>query len=164
VAKRGAQNVPTSRAELEKLLAADLRTMTAGSDRVGRHFARQHDLHRSDLQALLHTMVAETAGEPLNSSQLRERMDISNAAITYLVDRVVSAGHIRREADPSDRRKSLHRLESHAMALGGEFFGPLGAHLHSVDNLPDDDLLASHRVLTAMTVAMSTFEEELRTG
>jgi DNA-binding MarR family transcriptional regulator len=95
--------------------------MTAGSDRVGRHFARQHDLHRSDLQALLHIMVAETAGEPLNSSQLRERMDISNAAITYLVDRVVSAGHIRREADPSDRRKSLHRLESHAMALGGEF-------------------------------------------
>jgi len=78
--------------------------------RVGRHFAHQHDLHRSDLQALLHIMVAETAGEPLNSSQLRERMDISNAAITYLVDRVVSAGHIRREADPSDRRKSLHRL------------------------------------------------------
>jgi len=51
------------------------------------------------------------------------------------------------------------------MALGGKFFGPLGTHLHSaVDNLPDDDLLASHRVLTAMTVAMSTFEEELRTG
>jgi DNA-binding MarR family transcriptional regulator len=164
MAKHGAPDVPPSRAELEKLMAADLRAMTARSDRVGRYFARQHDLHSSDLQALLHIMVAETAGEPLNSSQLRERMGISNAAITYLVDRVMSAGHIRREADPTDRRKSLLRLENQAMGLGREFFGPLGAHLHSaVAGLSDDDLLAAHQVLTAMTGAMSTFEEELRT-
>ena len=165
MAKNGAPNVPPSRSELEKLMSADLRAMTARSDRVGRYFARQHDLHSSDLQALLHIMVAETAGEPLNSSQLCERMDISNAAITYLVDRVMSAGHIRREADPSDRRKSLLRLESHAMALGREFFGPIGAHMHSaVSDLSDDDLRAAHRALTSMTVAMSTFEDELRTG
>ena len=165
MAKRGAPNVPPSRSELEKLMVADLRAMTARSDRVGRYFARQHHLHSSDPQALLHIMVAETAGEPLNSTQLRERMDISNAAITYLVDRVVSAGHIRREADPSDRRKSLLRLESHAMALGREFFGPLGAHIHSaVSDLSDDDLRAAHCVLSAMIAAMSTFEDELRTG
>jgi DNA-binding MarR family transcriptional regulator len=165
MAKNGAPNVPPSRSELEKLMSADLRAMTARSDRVGRYFARQHHLHSSDLQALLHIMVAETAGEPLNSTQLRERMDISNAAITYLVDRVMSAGHIRREPDPSDRRKSLLRLESHAMALGREFFGPLGAHMHSaVSDLSDDDLRAAHRALTSMTVAMSTFEDELRTG
>ena len=129
MAEHGAPHVPPGRAELEKLMAVDLRAMTARSDRVGRYFARRHDLHSSDLHALLHIMVAETAGEPLNSTQLRERMDISNAAITYLVDRVTSAGHIRREADPSDRRKSLLRLESNAMALGREFFGPLGTHI-----------------------------------
>lgn len=164
MAEDEAQNVPPIRAELERLMAADLRAMTAGSDRVGRHFARQHHLHSSDLRALLHIMVAETAGEPLNSSQLRERMDISNAAITYLVDRVMSAGHIRRETDPSDRRKSLLRMEDGAVVLGREFFGPLGAHLHSaVADLSDDDLLAAHRVLMAMNAAMSTFEEELQT-
>jgi DNA-binding MarR family transcriptional regulator len=165
MAEHGAPHVPPGRAELEKLMAADLRAMTARSDRVGRYFARRHDLHSSDLHALLHIMVAETAGEPLNSTQLRERMDISNAAITYLVDRVTSAGHIRREADPSDRRKSLLRLESNAMALGREFFGPLGTHMHSeVAGLSDDDLRAAHRVLTAMTTAMSAFEDELRKG
>ncbi len=147
MAEGEAQDVPPSRAELERLMAANLRAMTAGSDRVGRHFARQHHLHNSDLRALLHIMVAETAGHPLNSSQLRERMDISNAAITYLVDRVMSAGHIRRETDPSDRRKSLLRMENSAVVLGREFFGPLGAHLHSaVADLSDDDLLAAHRV------------------
>ncbi|GAA1433972.1 MarR family winged helix-turn-helix transcriptional regulator [Mycobacterium cookii] len=146
-------------------MGADLRAMTAGSDRLGRHFARQHHLHNSDLRALLHIMVAETAGEPLNSSQLRERMDISNAAITYLVDRVMSAGHIRRETDPSDRRKSLLRMEDGARVLGREFFGPLGAHLHSaVAELSDDELLATHRVLMAMNDAMSAFEDELQTA
>jgi DNA-binding MarR family transcriptional regulator len=160
---REPQNVASIRAELEKLMSSDLRALTAQSAHVGHYFARQHDLHSTDLQALLHIMVAETAGEPLNSSQLRERIDISNAAITYLVDRVKSAGHVRREAHPTDRRKSLLRLEENAMALGREFFGPLGAHLHSaLADLPDDDLLAAHRVLTAMAGAMSTFEDELR--
>jgi DNA-binding MarR family transcriptional regulator len=160
---REPQDVASIRAELEKLMSSDLRALTAQSAHVGRYFARQHDLHSTDLQALLHIMVAETAGEPLNSSQLRERIDISNAAITYLVDRVKSAGHVRREAHPTDRRKSLLRLEENAMALGREFFGPLGAHLHSTfADLPDDDLLAAHRVLTAMAGAMSTFEDELR--
>jgi DNA-binding MarR family transcriptional regulator len=160
---REPQNTESIRAEIDKLMSADLRALSAQSAQVGRHFARQHDLHGTDLQALLHIMVAETAGEPLNSSQLRERIDISNAAITYLVDRVKSAGHVRREAHPTDRRKSLLRLEENAMALGREFFGPLGAHLHSAfADLPDDDLLAAHRVLTAMASAMSTFEDELR--
>jgi DNA-binding MarR family transcriptional regulator len=160
---RKPQNAASIRAELDKLMSSDLRALSAQSAQVGRHFARQHDLHGTDLQALLHIMVAETAGEPLNSSQLRERIDISNAAITYLVDRVKSAGHVRREAHPTDRRKSLLRLEDNAMALGRGFFGPLGAHLHSAfADLPDDDLVAADRVLTAMASAMSTFEDELR--
>jgi hypothetical protein len=51
------------------------------------------------------------------------------------------------------------------MALSREFFGPLGAHLHSeVAEMSDDDLRAAHRVLTAMTIAMSAFEDDLRMG
>ena len=45
-------------------------------------------------------MVAETAGTPLTMAQLRQRMDVSPAAITYLVDRMIDAGHFRRESDP----------------------------------------------------------------
>jgi DNA-binding MarR family transcriptional regulator len=137
--------------------------MSARSDRIGRYFARHHDMSSSDCKALLHIMVAETAGDPLTSSQLRQRMDVSPAAVTYLVDRMVDAGHIRREADPGDRRKSLLRSEAHGMAVGRAFFRPLGAHLRSaVADMHDKDLVAAHRVLTAMTEAMSTFEEELK--
>ena len=99
--KRGTNGSPPSRPELEQLMSADMRAVTAQSDRIGRHFARQNDVSGNDFHALLHVMVAETAGTPLTMAQLRQRMDVSPAAITYLVDRMIDAGHVRRESDPS---------------------------------------------------------------
>jgi DNA-binding MarR family transcriptional regulator len=161
VAKRGTESSP-NRAELEKLMSADMRAITAQSDRIGRYFARRNDVSSNDFHALLHVMVAETAGIPLTMAQLRQRMDVSPAAITYLVDRMIDAGHVRREADPKDRRKALLRYQDSGMELADAFFAPLAVHLHSaLAELPDTDLKAAHRVFTAMIAAMSTFESEL---
>ena len=66
-----------------------MRAVTAQSDRLGRYFARQNGVSGNDFHALLHVMVAETAGTPLTMAQLRQRMDVSPAAITYLVDRMI---------------------------------------------------------------------------
>lgn len=160
--KRGAADRRMDRAELEKLMSADMRALTAQSDRIGRHFARQHDVGGTDLHALLHIMVAETAGTPLTPAQLRHRLDVSPAAITYLVDRMIDSGHLRREPDPVDRRKTLLRYEESGMALARSFFTPLGAHLHeALADIPDRDLTAAHRVFQAMMTAMSTFESQL---
>lgn len=74
---KGAADRRLDRAELEQLMSADLRALTAQSDRIGRHFARRHDVTGSDFHALLHIMVAETAGQPLTMAQLRQRMDVS---------------------------------------------------------------------------------------
>jgi len=161
VTKRGAADRP-DRAELEKLMSADMRALTAQSDRIGRYFARQNDVSGTDFHALLHIMVAETAGTPLTPAQLRQRMDVSPAAITYLVDRMIDAGHVRREPDPADRRKTLIRYEKPGMALARSFFTPLGAEMRSaLADLPDRDLAAAHGVFTAMIDAMSTFESHL---
>ena len=102
-------------------MSADMRAVTAQSDRMGRYFARQNDVSGNDFHALLHVMVAETAGTPLTMAQLRQRMDVSPAAITYLVDRMIDAGHVRREADPTDRRKALLRYEDSGMELAHAF-------------------------------------------
>jgi DNA-binding MarR family transcriptional regulator len=162
VTKRRAQEPPPNRAELEKRLSADMRAITSQSDRIGRHFARMNDVGSSDFHALLHIMVGETAGTPLTLAQLRQRMDVSPAAVTYLVDRMIEAGHIRREPDPEDRRKWLLRYENSGMTLAHAFFRPLGVHLSSaLADLSDKDLAAAHRVFTAMIAAMSTFESEL---
>ena len=160
--KRGTKSSPPSRADLEKLMSADMRAVTAQSDRLGRYFARQNDVSANDFHALLHVMVAETAGTPLTMAQLRQRMDVSPAAITYLVDRMIDAGHVRRESDPADRRKALLRYENSGMELAHAFFAPLGIRLRSaLAELPDKDLMAAHRVFSAMIAAMSTFEGEL---
>jgi DNA-binding MarR family transcriptional regulator len=162
VTKRRAHDSPPSRAELEKQLSADMRAITAQSDRIGRHFARINDVSSSDFHALLHIMVGETAGTPLTLAQLRQRMDVSPAAVTYLVDRMIEAGHIRREPDPEDRRKWQLRYEDSGMTLAYAFFRPLGVHLSSaMADMNDKDLAAAHRVFTAMIAAMSTFEDEL---
>jgi DNA-binding MarR family transcriptional regulator len=151
-----------NRAELERQLSADIRAITARSDRVGRHFARLNEVSSSDFHALLHIMVSETAGAPLTLAQLRQRMDVSPAAITYLVDRMIDAGHIRREPDPADRRKWLLRYQESGMSLAHEFFRPLGTHLSAaMADLSDNDLVAAHRVFTAMIDAMTAFEDEL---
>ena len=160
--KRDTQSSPSSRADLEKMMSADMRAVTAQADRLGRYFARQNDVSGNDFHALLHVMVAETAGTPLTMAQLRQRMDVSPAAITYLVDRMIDAGHVRRESDPADRRKALLRYENSGMELAHAFFAPLGVHLRSsLAELPDADLMAAHRVFTALIEAMSTFEGEL---
>jgi DNA-binding MarR family transcriptional regulator len=164
VSKQGKINSSASRPQLEKLMSADMRAVTAQSDRVGRYFARQHDVSGNDFHALLHVMVAETAGAPLTMAQLRQRMDVSPAAITYLVDRMIDAGHIRRESDPADRRKALLRYEASGMELAHGFFTPLGVHLRAaLAELPDEDLAAAHRVFSAMIDAMSVFEDNLVT-
>lgn len=143
-------------------MSADMRAVTAQTDRLGRYFARQNDVSGNDFHALLHVMVAETAGTPLTMAQLRQRMDVSPAAITYLVDRMIDAGHVRRESDPTDRRKALLRYENSGMELAREFFAPLGVHLRSaLAELTDKDLMAAHRVFSAMMAAMSTFESEI---
>ncbi|MEO9013927.1 MAG: hypothetical protein ABI275_01260 [Terrimesophilobacter sp.] len=73
---RGAKQPPPRRADLEKLLSADIRAVTAPSDRTGRYFARQNGVSSSDGHALLHIMVADTAGRPLTMSELRHRKDL----------------------------------------------------------------------------------------
>lgn len=163
MAKRGADDSSSKRARLEELLSDDMRALAAQSDRIGRSFARRHDVSTSDFDALLHIRVADAAGEPLTSTQLKQRMDMSPAAVTYLVDRMIAAGHIRREPDPADRRKSLLRYERHGLAVAGAFFNPLRAHIRSaVADLADNDLSTAHDVITAILAAMSEFENELR--
>lgn len=147
---------------LEQLIGADMRALNAASGRIGRHFARRNDLSHNDFQALLHIMVADTAAHPLTLTELRQHMDVSAPAITYLVDRMIAAGHIRREADPDDRRKSLLRYSDSGMELAREFFTSLGDHVHGeLVGIDDDDLRSAHRVFTAMIAAMSTFDQGL---
>ena len=132
------------------------------SERIGQTFAGRNELGANDFRALMHVMAAEDAEAPLTAGDLRRRMGISGAAITYLVERMIRSGHIRREADPGDRRKVILRYADHGMSVARAFFTPLAGYNHAaLAELPDSDLAAAHRVFTAVIDAMRAFADEL---
>lgn len=152
----------TERANLESVISADVRALSAEFEQIGRAFAGHNDVGPNDFRALVLILVAETAGSPLTSGELSRRMNLSGAAITYVVERMIASGHIRRESDPADRRKVILRYADHGMTVARAFFTPLEAHTRAaMAQLPDDDLAAAHRVLTALTDAMRAFHAEL---
>ncbi|WP_343598841.1 MarR family winged helix-turn-helix transcriptional regulator [Mycobacterium sp.] len=153
----------SERDRLEALISADARALTAESDQIGRLFAALHQVHPNDFRALLHIMVAETAGTPMTSGELRNTMGVSAAAITYLVERLIGSGHIRRDSDPADRRKVILRHADHGRDTAIAFFTPLAAHTRAaMAELPDADLVAAHRVFAGLVGAMRRFQDELR--
>ncbi len=51
--------------------------------------------------------LARSPGQRLRMSELARDMTMSTSGLTRLIDRVEAAGHVRREACPSDRRGLL---------------------------------------------------------
>jgi DNA-binding MarR family transcriptional regulator len=150
------------RLALESAVVTDVQALSAASEEVGRSFAASQALSANDFRALVHIMVAENAGLPLTAGELRSRMGLSGAAITYLVERMIESGHVRRESDPSDRRKVILRYGEHGTEVGKQFFAPLAAHTHAaLAGLSDEDLTAAHRVFGAVLSAMRAFGAEL---
>jgi DNA-binding MarR family transcriptional regulator len=158
----GSDEIAAGRAALESQISADVRVLTAESEQIGRAFAVMHDVRPTDFRALLHVMVAETAGAPITSGELRQRMGLSGAAITYLVDRMMASGHIARQSDPADRRKVILRYSDSGLATSRAFFAPLGTHTHdAMADLPDADLSAASRVFSALIEGMRRYQDEL---
>lgn len=154
---------PPGRDAVEALLVSDVQALSAESDELGRVFCARHGLSANDFRALLHVMVAEGDGAPLTQSQLGQRVGVSGAAITYLVDRMVESGHLTRAAHPSDRRKVLLRYADHGSAVARQFFTPLGRHAETaMDEFTAAELTIAHRVLTALIGSMRAFNDELR--
>lgn len=157
------RTTPSERAAVGAQIVSDVQALSAESDELGRVFCARHDLTINDFRALLHVMVAERDGDPLTQSQLGRRISVSGAAITYLVERMVESGHLRREPHPADRRKVLLHYADHGSAVAHSFFTPLGEHTETaLNDFSTAELTTAHRVLTALVDSMRTFHAELR--
>lgn len=152
----------TDRHHLEQVIGDDLRELTSESDWIARDFAERNNLSANEFRALLFVMIAETQGIRLTAGELRRQMSLSGAAITYLVERMVATGHLRREADPGDRRKVILRYGEHGMTMARTFFTSLAQHNHgAMAELSDSDLEAAHRAFAAMVGGMRGFRAGL---
>ena len=114
---------------LRTLIVDHLRSYGVETSRVVDVFAKTHGLHPTDLSALVLILDGEREGEAATPGRLRHELNLTSGAVTGAVDRLVRAGHVRREPDAHDRRQVRLHQDRAGAALGGEFFGPLGARL-----------------------------------
>jgi len=89
--------------ELLREVGLEMRRMSAQGVLLSSAVAERVGLSSSDLECLDFIVMSGT--DPLTPSQLAKATGLTTGAITGLIDRLERGGFVRRDADPSDRRK-----------------------------------------------------------
>lgn len=92
-------------------LALGLQRFGLARDRMRAALAKRAAMAASDLDAL---EFLESQG-PLTQRELGDRLSLTSGAVTMLVDRLESAGWVRRRPHPSDRRYTVLELSPEAV-------------------------------------------------
>ncbi|EME57143.1 MarR family transcriptional regulator [Amycolatopsis decaplanina DSM 44594] len=85
-------------------------------------------INSTDLSAMEHL----TSEGPLTAKELADRLRVSTAASTHIVDRLEKAGHIIRKPHATDRRKVLVEPVQESMAKIFEQLHPLLSGVESL--------------------------------
>jgi DNA-binding MarR family transcriptional regulator len=121
-------------------VAANLvRTATAFDAEIERSAREIADLSTSAFQALA---ILEGADEPLTGAVIAERMTLSSASMTSLIDTLERRGLVERQRHPTDRRKVLIHLTGEARTI------------------VDRGLPAAHATITAAVADLSENDRE----
>jgi DNA-binding MarR family transcriptional regulator len=120
----------TRKAELIRTLSLEIRRMSAQSVLVSSAVAERVGLSSSDLECL--DFIVTAASGALTPGELAAAVGLTSGAITGVVDRLESAGYVRREADASDRRKvRLVAVESR-VRQAGIYYERLGQRMEAL--------------------------------
>jgi DNA-binding MarR family transcriptional regulator len=138
------------------VLIHKLREVVVSLDLLGARFARVHDLHPTDVRALILLLDAERAGHPATPGWLGSALGVNSASTTALVDRMQSRDLVSRTRDTVDRRRVLLEVTSTARTLGESFFGDaIGRAVVSMKSLSPSDRRVVDRFLTDVNTAIS---------
>ncbi|WP_026553492.1 MarR family transcriptional regulator [Arthrobacter sp. H20] len=138
-------------------LMALLQQFTVETDRYVDAVSARDSLYRTDLNALGVMMGAARAGTTVTPGMLRAELHLSSPATTALVDRLDSAGHVKRSRSDVDRRQVNLQMTEKAMETGGRLFAPLAQHISgALDNFSRQEqqlLTEMMHQITAATIA-----------
>jgi DNA-binding MarR family transcriptional regulator len=150
--------VDADRDELVRLL----QEYAVEAERLSQVFADRHDMHVTDLSALIAVMQADRAGEPLTPGRLGRRLGLSSGATTAVIDRLERADHVRRARDDHDRRKVTLHFGSAADQVASAFFGPLGARMDAMlSGYSAAELAAARRFLADASAMVRDYRESV---
>ncbi len=143
-------------------LVALLQAYAGEAERLSQVFADRHDMHVTDLYALLAVMQADRAGHPLTPGRLGAHLGLSSGATTAVIDRLERAEHVRRTRDDPDRRRVTLRYGAAAGRVGTAFFGPLGTRMDvMLEGYDAAELAAARRFLTDANALMRAYRDEV---
>jgi DNA-binding MarR family transcriptional regulator len=112
--------------------------------------SRRLGLSESEMLAVAH--LAQRGH--LSPSELAELLDLSSGGVTALVQRLELAGHVERQAHPTDRRSILLELSTALVERAGEAFTPLVGALDEVTaELTESEQAIVRRFLTRVAIA-----------
>ena len=146
--RRGA-DPPASRSGVERV-TAELGALSSALDRLDQFAAERLGLNRTDQRAL--DLVGRSGS--IAPTRLARALGMSTGATSTVIDRLESAGYVRRETDPVRRRGTAVRMTEDATARCSTIFDPLiTATAAQAARSSDEELaiiadfLAAHREL-----------------
>ncbi|MEU3844296.1 MarR family transcriptional regulator [Streptomyces sp. NPDC028635] len=146
--------------------------MNSELSEITHSFAHAHDLHPTDVQALIVILDGPAAdpvaaeGErrpPVTPRMLGEHLGLTSGAVTACLNRLEKAGHIRRVREASDRRVVHLYYEPKARELARAFFAPLARVTESVrGEFTEEELQTVVRFLAAMNGRLTAVRRQGR--
>ena len=115
-------------------LVHQLRAISVQLDLARAAFARANALHDTDVRALICLLDAERADVPAMAGWLGSQLGLTSPATTALIDRLETAGYVRRLPSPADRRKVEIRVSRLVLLDPTDTFMPLSLRyrLHAI--------------------------------
>lgn len=115
----------------ERVLYA-LKAYSMAQKEYGQVFARSQRMHTSDAAAIVEILTAEHRGAPLTPARLAERIALSPAATSTLLNRLEEAGDVVRRRGHQDRRVVTLHGTSRVQERADVFYAPLNQGLDEV--------------------------------
>lgn len=110
-----------TRAQLFAEIGEAARIAQNATDAMDEAVAELLGVNRTDAMCL---DIVDRLGT-VSAGRLAQESRLTTGAVTAVLDRLEAAGHVRRLADPNDRRRVLVEITEEARRLGHEAYAPI---------------------------------------
>lgn len=134
-------------------------------DRTHHRLKSAVEMNASDVSTLRMLVIRERQGTRTTPQDIAEHLRLSTATVTTLLDRLASAGHVRRTPHPADRRSRIVELTDRARSTFRHHFGgELQAMREVIEARDDADLEVVTAFLGDLSAALADPRDQAQTA
>ncbi len=149
---------------LARKVSHNLRVLVSRTQLYADSVGHELGLHRSDLMAMNLMSQASLRGHKMTPGEVAQKMSLSAAAVTSLVDRLEDAGHLVRHQDIHDRRRVRLGVSKQAETVSRSMFRPMNDRIYAaLAHYTEAELDVVARVLVDLTGAIEQAEADQAT-